>query len=136
MRFVASGVIGGIFPSGGSTTSQACAPLVIVKLGCHHVEGAARPPSKFWTVFFCASCLSFNSSSPLTSSRRRSSKLAGRSNGVPFSLRFWKEPCKSGSPHGVFGETYFFGACAATVTATKRTTTHATEDRCFMLKTP
>jgi hypothetical protein len=72
------------------------------------------------------------------SSIRLPSNSAGRSNGVPCSYLLVKFPCKSGSPHGVFGGTYVFvevlagalaGVCAATATAVIKTIASAAETR-------
>src|SRR5688572_31073168 len=51
-----------------------------------------------------------SNSSPLMSSSRRPANSSGRSRGVPFSLRFEYDPCRSGSPHGVRGAVHFFSA--------------------------
>src|SRR5262245_329338 len=73
------------------------------------------------------------------SSIRLPSNSAGRSNGVPCSYLLVKFPCKSGSPHGVFGGTYVFaevaltgvlaGVCAPTATAVIRMIAAADETR-------
>src|SRR4029450_1298117 len=72
------------------------------------------------------------------SSIRLPSNSAGRSNGVPCSYLLVKFPCKSGSPHGVFGGTYVFvevlagafaGVCAPTATADVKTIATAAETR-------
>ena len=70
------------------------------------------------------------SSWPLMSSTRWPSNSAGRSNGVPCSYLFVKLPCRSGSPHGVFGGAFAPAAglrpasCPAIGTARRRHRSH------------
>ncbi len=100
LRRCASGVSGGILPSGGSTTSHARLPFVTSRLS-RNCSGPT-PGARSMTCSCRFSRISA-SSAPDTSSTRRPSNSGGRSNGVLCSYLFVKFPCRSGSPQGVRG---------------------------------
>src|SRR5205823_3649037 len=106
-RVRASGSMSGVLPFGGSTTSDVCL----------HGRRARSPQCPGGPVPTRASCatnstLSFSSclakvlslwASSCSVQYRFSPRLTARFMGVPMQSSLVHVPCKSGSPHGVFG---------------------------------
>src|SRR6478736_6040625 len=134
-----SGVIGGRWPSGGSTTSEDCrdgsprssqngggdvwpptSPIATTSALTLSTLNDSLSRSDCFSASFCR-CL--NSSSVRY---RRLPNCAGRSNGTPTMAVLGQIPCKSGSPHAVRGGVYVFSAlCAPSDAATHATTSTA-----------